>query len=131
MAEVCLIDTSAWIDFFRGQNPVAAAVDAVLADGSAALCGMVELEVRQGLRPSEDDLLELLQATLRLPTREADFGKAGALLAGLRRRGITLPATDGLIAQIALSQGVQLLENDKHFAEIAGLKCHPWRETQA
>lgn len=131
MAEICLIDTSAWIDFFRGQEPVARAVDAALADGSAAVCGMIELEIRQGLRSGEGELLELLQATVRLSTRETDFERAGDLLADLRRKGLTLPATDGLIAQVALSHSVQLLENDKHFAEIADLPRHPWRETQA
>jgi tRNA(fMet)-specific endonuclease VapC len=129
--ELCLVDTSAWVDFFRGREPVAAAVDAVLADGSAAVCGMVELEIRQGLRQDEAGLLDLLQSTVRLTTREADYARAGDLLAGLRRQGITLPATDGLIAQLALSHGVRLLENDRHFAEIKGLELYAWREDKA
>ena len=131
MPEVCLIDTSAWIGFFRGQEPVATAVDAALDNGSAAICGMIELEVRQGLRSGEDELLDLFQSTIRLSTQETDFGRAGDLLAGLRRKGVTLPATDGLIAQVALSHGAQLLENDNHFENIANLKRYPWRETKA
>ena len=128
MPEVCLIDTSAWISFFRGQEPVATAVDAALANGSAAICGMIELEVRQGLRSGEDELLDLLQSTIRLPTQETDFATAGDLLARLRRRGVTLPATDGLIAQVALSHGARLLENDRHFENITNLERYPWRD---
>jgi predicted nucleic acid-binding protein len=127
VADPCLIDTSAWVDFFRGHEPLASTVDALLADGRAALCGMVELEIRQALRQREEDLLNLLGATVRLSTTEEDYAQAGELLADLRRGGMTLPATDGLIAQVALRHGVSLLENDRHFEHIETLKRAPWR----
>ena len=44
-----LVDTSAWIEFFRGRDPVAGAVDDALASNEAALCGPVEAELRRGL----------------------------------------------------------------------------------
>lgn len=122
MAELVLIDTSAWIAFFRGDEPVASWVDNALANG-AALCGVVELELRQGLRLEERArVLPLLDATTRLPTEEGDWARAGDLLAGLRRRGVTVPGTDGLIAHLALKHEVALLENDKHFEHFADLK---------
>lgn len=126
MAEV-LIDTSAWIAFFRGHEPLASRVDAALADGSAAVCGMIELEVLQNVRPGEEDVRSLMRSTLRLRTDEADYREAGERLAGLRRRGVTLPVTDGLIAQLALRYGVPLLEFDKHFEHIEGLERISWR----
>jgi predicted nucleic acid-binding protein len=126
MAEV-LIDTSAWIAFFRGHEPLASRVDAALADGSAAVCGMIELEVLQNVRPGEEDVRSLMRSTLRLRTDEADYREAGERLAGLRRRGVTLPVTDGLIAQVALRYQVPLLEFDKHFDHIEGLVRIPWR----
>ena len=55
VAEV-LIDTSAWIAFFREHEPLAAWVDAALAEGTAAVCGMIEPEVLQNVRPGEDDV---------------------------------------------------------------------------
>lgn len=123
MAELILIDTSAWIAFFRGDEPVASLVDDVLAEGNAALCGVVELELRQGLRTEERDrVLPLLGATTRIPTEEGDWARAGDLLAELRRRGVTVPGTDGLIAHLALRHSVTLLENDKHFEPFAELK---------
>ncbi len=126
MAEV-LIDTSAWIAFFRGDEPLASRVDAALADGSAAICGMVELEVLQNVRPGEENVRGLMRSTLRLGTVEDDYQEAGERLAGLRRKGITLPVTDGLIAQIALRHQVPLLEFDKHFVHIEGLVRVAWR----
>ena len=126
MAEV-LIDTSAWIAFFRGQEPLAARVDAALADGNAAVCGMVELEVVQNVRPDEEDVRNLMRSTLRLKTEEEDYRIAGERLAELRRQGLTIPATDGLIAQVALRYQVPLLEFDKHFEHIEGLMRVSWR----
>ena len=131
MAEVCLIDTSAWIDFFRGREPVASHVDTLLAEGSAAVCGMVELEIRQGLRCEETNLLSLLGSTLRLETREEDYARAGDALASLRRKGITLPATDGLIAHVAMSHEARLLEHDDHFKSVEGLTCVIWRNPES
>ena len=36
-----LVDTSAWIDFFRGVPPLAERVDALLDSNELALCGPV------------------------------------------------------------------------------------------
>ena len=126
VAEV-LIDTSAWIAFFRGHEPLGSQVDAAPADGSAAVCGMIELEVLQNVRAGEDNVRGLMRSTLRLKTDEGDYREAGERLAELRRRGVTLPATDGLIAQVALRYQVPLLEFDKHFEHIEGLVRVPWR----
>jgi len=122
-----LIDTSAWSAFFRGHEPLASRVDAALADGSAAVCGMIELEVLQNVRPGEEDVRSLMRSALRLRTEEGDYREAGERLAGLRRRGVTLPVTDGLIAQIALRNQVPLLEFDKHFEHVEGLMRIAWR----
>jgi predicted nucleic acid-binding protein len=45
-----LIDTSAWIDFFKAKNPYADLVDSALEEGTAAICGMIGLELRQGIK---------------------------------------------------------------------------------
>lgn len=117
-----LIDTSAWIEFFRARDPVASLVDRTLDNGQATLCGMVELEIRQGLRSGEKKILTLLRSLRRIPTEETDFAVAGDRLAELRRKGITIPGTDGLIAQLALRNNLPLLENDGHFKYIPDLR---------
>lgn len=113
-----LIDTSAWIDFFRGREPHAGLVDAALMDASATVCGMVALELRQGLKANETRLLKLIAATKYLATLEDDFAEAGTKLARLREKGITVPSSDGLIAQLAIRHSVTLIANDKHFAHF-------------
>ncbi len=59
-----LIDTSAWIEFFRGRDPIASIVDDALATNDAALCGPVETELRRGLRDERErkKVLPLLDA---------------------------------------------------------------------
>lgn len=122
MAQLALVDTSAWIAFFRGDEPVAGLVDRALADGAAALCGVVELELREGLKLDErSHVLPLLGAATRIPIAEDDWAQAGDLLADLRRQGVTVPSTDGLIAHLALRHKVPLLENDAHFRHFPGL----------
>ena len=122
MNDLILIDTSAWIDFFHGVEPVAELVDEALADGSAALCGMVELEIRHGTRGKNERLLSGLTALPRIPTQEQDYALAGDMLAALRRKGVTIPGTDGLIAHLAIRHDLPLLDHDAHFAHVPRLK---------
>ena len=112
---------------FLGHEPLASRVDAALADGSAAVCGIIELEILQNVRPGEEDVCSLMRSTLRLRTDEADYREAGERLAGLRRRGVTLPVTNDLIVQVALRYQVPLLEFDKHFENFESLVRVPWR----
>ena len=44
-----LVDTSAWIDFFRGRDPLAGWVDEALEANDVAVCGPVHTELRRGL----------------------------------------------------------------------------------
>ncbi len=43
-----LVDTSAWIDFFRGTAPLAGRVDELLAQNQLAICGPILTELRRG-----------------------------------------------------------------------------------
>jgi predicted nucleic acid-binding protein len=49
-----LVDASAWVELFRGRDPVASAVDALLEADELALCGPIVTEIRRGRRtPAE------------------------------------------------------------------------------
>jgi len=104
-----LIDSSVWIKYFRrGESVVAEAVDSLLDAGRVVLCGMVELEIIQGLRQHERQLVEsLFQALPYIETTRQDFIAAGNRLAELRQTGITIPAADGLIATLCIRHVVQ------------------------
>ena len=85
---------------------------------------MVELELRLGFKQNEARLLELVMACAELDTLAADFTGAGNTLAQLRRQGRTLPPSDGLIAAVAVRNGVPLLADDKHFQYYPELELY-------
>lgn len=97
------IDTSAWMAFFRGRDPVAAAVDEALASNEATLCAPVEAELRRGLlnERARATVLPLLEACHRLTQPEQLWTVAGDLGFALRRRGVTPKTLDLLIATYA------------------------------
>jgi hypothetical protein len=119
MASV-LVDTSVWVDYFRGgQSEAVAILDNLLEEKKVALCGTVEMELLQGVRPGEKDrLMDLLTALNYIETERADFQMAGEMLAALRAKGIQIPTTDGLIASLCVRHQLSLLTLDKHFDHL-------------
>jgi predicted nucleic acid-binding protein len=115
-----LIDTSAWIDFFRGRDPIAGLVDAALAHNEAALCGPVETELRRGLANERErnEVLPLLDGCHVLDQPADLWHEAGDLGFALRRRGVSPKSVDLLIAIYALSHSAALLATDKDFAAM-------------
>ena len=121
-----LIDTSAWIDTFRGKAPkVASTIRKLNSEDRAVTCGPVLFEIRRGLRPDErKKVLPLFEALRRLPFDETDWAEAGDLDAYLRRKGQTFPAMDVLIAYLCLKHNASVLSLDGHFKGIAGIRIH-------
>ncbi len=121
MKSPVLIDTSAWIDFFRGkQSAVTDAVQLALQLGLARLCGPVKAELLQGVktRKEKQQLSVMFDAVENLNTHELDWEVAGNTLHTLRESGITLPLTDALIAAIAIRHKAQVLTLDHHFSHL-------------
>ncbi len=123
MANV-LVDTSAWVDFFRGtQSHAAASLDRFLEEKQVVLCGTVELELLQGAKPEEKAMLkDLLTALPYVETERVDFQTAGEMLSGLRAKGFQVPASDGLIACLCSRHQLSLLTLDKHFDHFHHVK---------
>jgi predicted nucleic acid-binding protein len=119
-----LIDTSAWIDVFRGRTPaLAVQVRALIEEERAALCDVVLAEIRIGLREEERaKVMSLLEAIPVLPLAREDWASAGDLGAALRTRGRTVPLTDLLIAALCRRTGAAVLTLDGHFCGIEGLR---------
>lgn len=121
MKSVLLIDTSAWIDFFRGkQSTVTDAVQLALQLGLARLCGPVKAELLQGVKSKKEkqQLSIVFDAVENLTTLESDWEAAGNGLQALRESGITLPLTDALIASIAIRHKAHVLTLDHHFSHL-------------
>jgi hypothetical protein len=115
-----LVDTSAWVDFFRASGSMADRVDALLGAGEVALCGPVITELRRGLRsPAERrKVIPLLGGCHYLEQPENLWEEAGELGYALARKGVTVKTFDLLIATYALAHGVPLLTSDSDFAAI-------------
>ncbi len=119
-----LIDTSAWVEFFRGTSKTADAVAKLIETGQASICGVVTYELIQGAKSAEESS-HLAGVLLALPYIEMTsdlWTKAGNISSGLRGKGMTLPMSDLLIGAIALEHNIEVLTLDTHFASIPGLK---------
>jgi len=119
-----LLDTSVWIDAFQGKTPdIVAVVQGLLNDDRILTCGPVIFEIKRGLRPTErKKILPLFNALIRLSVDETVWDAAGDLDASLRKKGITIPPMDVIIAQICLHHKVFLFTLDEHFRSVSGLK---------
>jgi|GEM_PF-911784 predicted nucleic acid-binding protein len=102
-----LVDTSAWIEFFRrdGDPAVKLAMKALIEELEATLCRPVEMEFLGGAHTHECpriqssfDILPYLRNDQKI------WREAATHYATLRREGITLPWNDDLIATLALHQ---------------------------
>lgn len=120
MTEV-LIDTSAWIQFFRKkEDPVSSAVEALVEADRAVMTGVVMTELLQGTR-SEKEARQLAMLFSVLPFLEVertDWQIAGETLRKLRARGVTIPVTDAVIGTVAHRRGLAVLTTDSHFDHL-------------
>lgn len=115
-----LVDTSAWIDFFRGAGRAAAQVEIALAEDEVAWCGPIATELRRGFVSAKEraKVLPLLQACHWLAQPDALWEEAGDLGYLLRRKGLTTKTFDLLIAAYALSHRTALLTVDADFVAM-------------
>ena len=116
-----LIDTSAWIEFLRpkGDAAIKARVAELLGANQASYTCPVAFELLAGARPAEvADVKESLDLAHRLVVEPAHWDAAAQAAATLRARGVTVPASDLLIATVAVGHRVALLARDKHFGQI-------------
>lgn len=126
-----LVDSSVWIDYFRGTDSAAAiALDALLGQQPIAIGDLVATEVLQGCRDARD------AARVERAFQSLDWivigGRDIALQAArhhrqLRALGITVRKTiDTLIATRCIADGIELLHHDRDFdpfEQHLGLRC--------
>lgn len=116
-----LIDTSAWIEFLRrsGDERLKAQVADVIGSGHAAYTCPVRFELYAGARKSELSTLgEALSFAKRIMVTSEQWDSAAVHAAGMRAKGITVPASDLLIATVAVENGASLMARDDHFGMI-------------
>lgn len=116
-----LIDTSAWIEFLRrtGDQVVTTRVAEAMESGRAAYTCPVSFELYAGARKSETRTLdEALSFARRIELSPKHWDLAAGYAAQLRAKGVTAPASDLLIATVAVESNSELLARDHHFEMI-------------
>jgi predicted nucleic acid-binding protein len=120
--KLILIDTSAWIAGFRREGPpgLEAALDEALETNRAVIVPFVALELLQGCKSqNEFRLLKQQLGSLVFDDLEDSDWQASYLLGfSLRRKGITVPTLDLLLAHRAIEKRYRLLHHDRHFRLI-------------
>lgn len=117
-----LVDTSVWIEFLRGgKTAIKNRLEKLLDENRAVVSGIILAELLIGIHNEEDqDFLE--ESFLGLPFLEATrdiFAMAGKMGARLRKKGISMPLSDLLIAALAKSHTLTVLTLDHHFQTLA------------
>jgi len=115
-----VVDTSAWIDYFRGLDaPHTRAVDRALQTDRVVVGDLILAEFLQGFRADKDfekaaDLMNRLEYH-DFVGREVALA-AAVIYRSLRKRGVTVRKTiDMLIGTWCLMQGCPLIHNDRDF----------------
>jgi predicted nucleic acid-binding protein len=125
-ADLFLVDTSAWILALRKDflPSVKDRIAYLLKENSIITSGMIKLELLGGTKAEKEfqrlktrlDALEMVEMNTSLLERAYD------LAFSLRRRGITVPYTDILIAASALMMDATVVHADSHF-DLMGPHC--------
>jgi len=119
-----LIDTSAWIDFFRGapSRENALLKDCLNRREHIFIAGVIAQEILQGIRDDSQyhAIREFLFFLSKIDTQFSDYVDAANIYRDLRRRGATIRSpVDCLIAALAIRHRLFLLHKDCDFAAIA------------
>jgi predicted nucleic acid-binding protein len=127
---VILVDSSVWVDYFRGlETPQVEVLDGLFGRTRLAVGDLIVAEVLQGVQDEKE--FNLVRKTLDAFTQIDLVGHDIAVKAArnyrvLRDKGITVRKTiDTLIATRCIESGLTLLHADKDFtpfAEHLGLK---------
>lgn len=122
-----LIDSSCWVEAYRrkGAPTIRAAVAEAVESGAVATCGVIRVEVLSFIaRPREyKTVSEDFAALHELPVGTSDFERAVSIGRSLRANGTTVPATDLIIAAVAIGADAELLHADRHFETIAAVSA--------
>lgn len=123
-----LIDTSAWIEFFRkaGNSEAKARVAESIDRDEAAYTCPVYFELLTGARPKEIPVIEETLFFCEHCVFKAEFWtRAAQMERALRTRGILVPRDDVFVATVAWRLEVPLLCRDRHFELIRDIGGFP------
>lgn len=116
-----LIDTSVWIDYFKGiDNQFAEKVDEVLTFSEVYVPRVVIAELIQGAKSEKEVSVieEFIGAFNIVDQTEDTWMKAGRLSFSMKRKGVFISIIDCYIAVIADENNCKIFSLDEHFRTI-------------
>lgn len=133
-----LVDTSVWIDFFRGISSIykIALHDLILKESDICLVDIILTEILQGIK-EDRKFDEVKSHLLEFPiysARDTDtFIQAAQIYRDCRKKGKVVKKTiDCVIASIAIENSLELFHNDKDFdliKDCSKLRIFPFIQT--
>jgi len=120
-----LVDTSIWIEYFNKPNSVVGDVlENLILEDSAAYAGVILAELLQGAKKQGEfnDILENIVVLPYLETTHQTWVSTGTLSYSLRRKGITVPISDLILASLADENDCLIFSLDQHFDSIPTVK---------
>jgi predicted nucleic acid-binding protein len=115
-----LVDTSAWIEFFRKRDPCYSTISKLLDEDRICCLGIVLAELIQGAKTREE-IKALKDFTYVFPFLEGSaklWEKAGELAFSLKKSGKQIGLSDCYIAVAANEGKTGILTLDNHFFTI-------------
>jgi predicted nucleic acid-binding protein len=115
-----LVDTSAWIDYFRKKEPAYGIVSELLQEERICSIGIVLAELLQGAKSMKEVTVinDFIHVFEFLPETPQSWEQAGELSFHLRGRGRTVGLSDCFIAVMSKQYNAALLTFDADFTAI-------------
>jgi len=123
-AKRVLVDTSVWVDYFRGGSAVLSEkVDRLLEGDDVCVPKIVLAELVQGAKSEREISIieDFFDAFTIVDQGPETWQKAGKLSRQLKIKGKTIHLLDCYIAVIAQENACAILTLDDHFKEIQRL----------
>ena len=120
---ILFLDTSAWICSFKKSSSVEIKekVKKHIASNNVAVSQIVILELLQGCRSEKvkERLQNSLESLQIFPLKTNVWARSYQLGFDLRRKGLTIPTVDIIIAALTIENKCRLLHCDRHFSLIS------------
>ena len=125
-ADKVLLDTSVWIDYFRGgDRPLSQMVDEIISGGEVFVPGIVLAELIQGARSEREiaiieDMIETF-TFLDIGPGDGAWVEAGRLSYDMKKAGAAVHLADCLIAVLSRKSGCRVVTRDRHFQALKSM----------
>lgn len=124
MEDRVFVDTCIWVEFFKSKTSKADFLENLLINNAVWTSGIIVFELLQGVKSSEEKI-KIQNILSGLNYIEMSYGlwqKSAELSLSLKKKGLSIPLSDIIIAAQAIEYKLQVASFDKHFEQIPSLQ---------